>query len=249
MFDADEKLVIFNPRFVEIYGLSQEQPKPGMTTRELMEPVFRSGQAQIVDPERTLDVQRSLISQGKGGRGIQRLTDGRSIAISHSPMPDGGFVATFEDITDRLIAEEKIRHLAHYDALTDLLNRVAFYEQMASVLGHLRRSESIAVISLDLDKFKTVNDTLGHPIGDLLLQAAAERMQSCVRSEDIVARLGGDEFAIVQVPVDGPSNITALAARLIEALARLIISMAIRWSWGPASASRSHRPMATSRMS
>src|SRR3972149_3326108 len=87
---------------------------------------------------------------------------------------------------------------------------------METVLSHLRRSESIAVLSLDLDHFKSVNDTLGHPIGDLLLQTAAERMRSCVRGEDIVARLGGDEFAIVQVPSERPPDITALASRLIE---------------------------------
>ena len=149
---------------------------------------------------------------------VQHLTDGRSISISHQPMPDGGFVATFEDITERLLAEERIRHLARHDALTDLLNRVAFYEQMETVLSHLRRSETMAVLSLDLDHFKSVNDTLGHPIGDLLLQEAAERMRSCVRGEDIVARLGGDEFAIVQVPSEQPSSITSLATRLIEVI-------------------------------
>ena len=116
-------------------------------------------------------------------------------------MPKGGFVATFEDITERLLAEERIRHLAHHDALTDLPNRVTFYERMEAVLRHLRRTESVAVLSLDLDRFKSVNDTLGHPIGDLLLEAAADRMRSCVRGADIVARLGGDEFAIVQVPI------------------------------------------------
>jgi diguanylate cyclase (GGDEF)-like protein len=93
---------------------------------------------------------------------------------------------------------------------------VTFYERMGTILAHLRRSESAAILSLDLDHFKNVNDTLGHPIGYLLLQAAAERMRSCVRGEDIVARLGGDEFAIVQVPSEQPSNITALSSRLIE---------------------------------
>ena len=141
-----------------------------------------------------------------------------SISITHQPMPDGGFVATFEDITERMLAEEKIRHLARHDALTGLLNRVAFYERIETILSHLRRSETMAVLSLDLDHFKSVNDTLGHPIGDLLLQAAAERMRSCVRDEDIVARLGGDEFAIVQVPSEQPSSITSLATRLIEVI-------------------------------
>ena len=215
MFDADEKLVIFNPRFAEIYGVPPEKIMPGMTTRQLMALVFSPGKVSDVDPEGTLALQREFIRESKAGSVIERLTDGRSISISHSPLPDGGHVATFEDITDRLLAEERIKHLAHYDALTDLPNRVSFYERTESVLSHLRRSESIAVFSLDLDHFKSVNDTLGHPVGDLLLQAAAERMRSCVRGEDIVARLGGDEFAIVQVPTENPTDITALAARLI----------------------------------
>ncbi|CAN0026280.1 unnamed protein product, partial [Phaeothamnion confervicola] len=158
----------------------------------------------------------SIAREGKAGAMVQRLIDGRSIAISYRPMPSGGFVVTFEDITERLHAEEKIKHLAHYDALTDLPNRVSFYERIGSVLSHLRRSESVAVLSLDLDHFKNVNDTLGHPVGDRLLQAAAERMRSCVRVEDIVARLGGDEFAVAQVPCEQGLDVTILAQRLIE---------------------------------
>jgi diguanylate cyclase (GGDEF)-like protein/PAS domain S-box-containing protein len=218
MFDADAKLVIFNPRFAEIYGVPPEKIAPGMTTRELLALALNHSMIADVDPEGTLALQQSFIREGKSGLVIERLTDGRSVSISHRPMPGGGFVATFEDITERLVAEEKIRHLAHFDALTDLPNRVTFYERMGTILSRLRRSESIAVMSLDLDHFKNVNDTLGHPIGDRMLQAAAERMRSCVRSEDVVARLGGDEFAVVQVPSDQSPNITALAERLIEAV-------------------------------
>ena len=218
MFDADEKLVIFNPRFAEIYGIPAEKITPGMTTRELMAFAFNPGKVSDVDAEGTLALQQSLIREGKPGSVVECLTDGRSISIFYQPAPDGGFVVTFDDITERLLAEEKIRHLAHYDALTDLLNRAAFYEQMETVLSRLRRSETISVLSLDLDHFKSVNDTLGHPVGDLLLQAAADRMRRCIRGEDILARLGGDEFAIVQAPSGLPTNITALAARLIETL-------------------------------
>jgi diguanylate cyclase (GGDEF)-like protein/PAS domain S-box-containing protein len=218
MFDDEAKLVIFNPRFAEIYGLPADKIMPGMTTRELMALAFGPGKAGDVDPEGTLALQQSFIREGKAGSVVERLTDGRSISISHQSMPGRGFVVTFEDITERLRAEEKIKHLAHYDALTDLPNRVMFYERMDSILNHLRRSETIAVLSLDLDHFKAVNDTLGHPIGDRLLQAAAERMRSCVRAEDIIARLGGDEFAIVQVPSEHPTDVTALAMRLIEVI-------------------------------
>lgn len=216
MFDAEQKLVIFNGRFAEIYGMPAEKILPGMTTRDLMALASNTSKLLDTDQEGTLALQQSFVREGRARSLIQNLSDGRSIAISHRPLPDGGFVATFEDITQRLLAEERIKHLAHYDALTDLPNRVSFYERMEVVLSHLRRSETIAVLSLDLDHFKSVNDTLGHPIGDLLLKAAADRMRSCVRGEDIVARLGGDEFAILQVPSDQPRDVTALATRLIE---------------------------------
>ena len=216
MFDANGKIVIFNQRVAEIYGLPIDMIKPGMTTPELMAVAFSQGTVADVDPEGTLALRQNIVREGKAGSMIERLTDGRSILFSYRPMPAGGFVVTFEDITERLVAEARIKHLAHYDTLTDLPNRVTFYERIESVLSHLRRSETIAIFSLDLDHFKAVNDTLGHPVGDLLLKAAAERMRSCIRGEDLVARLGGDEFAIVQVPSEHPADITALATRLIE---------------------------------
>jgi len=216
MFGADEKLVLFNPRFAEIYGLPVNKIKPGMTSRQLMELASSTIQLADTDAEGTLALQRQFIRGNTGGTLTEHLSDGRSIAISHRPMPGGGFVVTFEDISERLLAEARIKHQAHYDALTDLPNRVTFYERMETILTRLRRSESIAVLSLDLDHFKNVNDMLGHPIGDRLLQSAADRMRSCIRGEDIVARLGGDEFGIVQVPTEQPTDVTVLAARLID---------------------------------
>ena len=216
MFGPDEKLVLANNRFAEIYGVPSAEILPGMTTRDLMAVAAQYGKVESVDPEGTLASQRSFIQGRTVGLVVDLLTDGRSIAISHRPMPNGGFVATFEDITQRLRAEERIKYLAHYDALTDLPNRVSFYERTEAILAHLRRDESVAILSLDLDHFKNVNDTLGHPVGDFLLKQAADRMRNCVRGEDFVARLGGDEFAVVQVPSAEPPNIPALASRLIE---------------------------------
>ena len=216
MYDADGRLAIFNPRFAEIYGLPRDKVVPGMTTYDLIALLRTSGRAADVDPQGTLAIRESIYREGKGGSFVQRLTDGRSISILYRSRPGGGFVVTFEDITERLAAEERIKRLAHYDVLTDLPNRVTFYDRLESILRHLRRAETVAVFSLDVDHFKAVNDTLGHPVGDRLLQAAAGRMRSCVREADMVARLGGDEFAIVQVPSELGLNTNALAARLIE---------------------------------
>jgi diguanylate cyclase (GGDEF)-like protein/PAS domain S-box-containing protein len=218
MFDQEGRLVIFNERFIEIYGLPARKIVAGMTTREIMELSAFSSKVTDADPEATLRLRDTIVREGRSGNFVQRLTDGRSVSISYRPRPQGGFVVTFEDITEHLRAEERIRHLARFDALTDLPNRVTFYEAINETLAHLRRADSTAILSLDLDHFKSVNDTLGHPVGDSLLKEAAERMRSCVRGDDIVARLGGDEFAIVQVPARDATDVTALAARLIEAV-------------------------------
>jgi len=216
MFDAEGKLVISNMRFSEILGIPPDEIAPGMTVPDIMQRAANFGKAGEVDPEHTIALLREFVEGRKGGSLDLRFGDGRTVTVSHRPMPDGGFVATFEDITERLRAEERINHMARFDALTDLPNRATFYERLQEVLAHLRRAESVSVLSLDLDHFKNVNDTLGHPIGDRLLQAAAERMRGCVRAEDIVARLGGDEFAVVQIPSADSPNISVLASRLIE---------------------------------
>jgi len=216
MFDSSAHLVVCNKRYLDMFGLSAETVKPGCAIREVLEQRVVTGgfSADYVETYRAELL--AAVAHGTTFSKVTKLPDGRVISIINQPMADGGWVATHEDITERLIAEEKIRHLAHYDALTDLPNRVTFYERMETVLGRQRRSETVAVLSLDLDRFKNVNDTLGHPIGDLLLQAAAERMRKCVRGEDLVARLGGDEFAIVQVSSAQTSDVSALATRLIE---------------------------------
>ena len=144
--------------------------------------------------------------------------DGRSIEITNQPLANGGWVATHEDITERKRADERIAHLAHYDALTDLPNRVRFREQLQSELKRCDRNEQLAVLYIDIDQFKSVNDSLGHQIGDALLKGVAARLKACVRETDVVARLGGDEFAIVQTAVKDPGDVTALVARMYQAI-------------------------------
>ncbi len=216
MIDAEGKLVLHNSRLEEIFGLPPEMIKEGMTVPEVMALGVSATGIEDVDPEATLAQLAKVLRDPAGGTHVQRLSDDRSISETFQPMPDGGIVVTFEDITQRLADQGEIRHMAQFDALTDLSNRVSFYDQMDTVLKHLRRNESLGVLSLDLDHFKEVNDTFGHPIGDRLLQEAAQRMQNCLRKGDIAARLGGDEFAILQIPGDQPTDITALANRLIE---------------------------------
>jgi diguanylate cyclase (GGDEF)-like protein len=134
-------------------------------------------------------------------------------------MADGGWVATYEDITDRRQAEARIAHLAHHDVLTDLPNRALFLQRLEEALTRVRRhGESVAVISLDLDRFKSVNDTLGHPVGDQLLCEVARRLIGCLRDTDTVARFGGDEFAILQIGREQPRDADALARRIADVI-------------------------------
>jgi diguanylate cyclase (GGDEF)-like protein len=158
----------------------------------------------------------AAIAEGKALYLINELPEGQVIAISHRPMLNGGSVAVHEDITERRKAEARIAHMAHHDALTELPNRISFRQEMDKTLTRIERGETLAVLCIDLDHFKPVNDTLGHPMGDALLQAVSGRLRAFVRPTDIVARLGGDEFAIVQMSVDQPVGATSLAARLIH---------------------------------
>ena len=113
-------------------------------------------------------------------------------------MKGGGWVATFEDITEWQQAQQQISHMARHDALTNLPNRTLFREQLEQALRLVKRNDQLAVLCLDLDHFKEINDLLGHPVGDALLKEVARRLGECVTENDTVARLGGDEFAIVQ---------------------------------------------------
>ena len=159
-----------------------------------------------------------FVNQRRAGTQLQELSDGRVIAISHVPMDDGGWVATYEDVTERREAEARISFMARHDALTSLPNRVLFRECLDQALSQLGRGHGFAVLFVDLDHFKSVNDTLGHPIGDRLLLAVSERLQACVRETDTVARLGGDEFAVVQAGVARPDDSAQLAGRIVRAL-------------------------------
>ena len=150
------------------------------------------------------------VSLGKATRQLTEAPGGRAIEIVNRPLKAGGWVATIEDITERTRADEKIAHLAHYDALTDLPNRVLFRERLEQALKAVRPGEQLAVLYIDIDEFKSVNDALGHPIGDELLKGVAERLSDCLKEADVAARLGGDEFAVIQSALKKQSETTQL---------------------------------------
>jgi len=157
------------------------------------------------------------ISEGRSNNRIIETAAGRALRVIEQPMQGGGWVATVEDITKWREAQAQIVHMARHDALTNLPNRTLFREQLEYALCRVTRNEQVAVFCLDLDNFKNVNDSLGHPIGDDLLKEVARRLSECVRNSDTVCRLGGDEFAIVQVGGElQASDTSSLASRLVE---------------------------------
>jgi diguanylate cyclase (GGDEF)-like protein len=157
-------------------------------------------------------------------------------------MKGGGWVATFEDITEWQAAQDQISHMARHDALTNLPNRTLFREQLEKALRLAKRTDQLAVLCLDLDHFKDINDSLGHPVGDVLLKEVARRLAGCITEHDTVARLGGDEFAIVQFCSDcDPSAVAALASHVVEQVSapyevaghQLVIGVSIGISLAP----------------
>jgi diguanylate cyclase (GGDEF)-like protein/PAS domain S-box-containing protein len=220
MFDADWRVIVCNKRYIDMFGMSTAVVRPGVTMRQVLEHSIALGNYRhlnatvdelfrhLVD---TLTTEKNLIIN-------RSLSDGRLIKVTHEPMRQGGWVAIYEDITERHRAEQSIAHMARHDALTDLPNRVLLRERMAEGLARVEaQGEKLAVLCLDLDNFKGVNDTLGHPIGDRLLGAIAERIRDTVGEADTVARLGGDEFAILQANAT-PSAAGTLARRLVAVI-------------------------------
>ncbi len=217
VFDAKERIVVRNQRYLEMFNLSPKTVKPGMSFRELMAYRKRLGSfAGDVDEYCTAYTNANKL--GEVRRSLAVATDGRSIQIVNQPLADGGWVATLEDITEQKRAEEKIAYLAHYDALTDLPNRVLFREKLEGMLKQLGEGAMLAVLYLDLDQFKDINDTLGHPAGDELFNVVAGRLRAVIRTGDVVARLGGDEFAVIQGNVTQTSDVVELAERIREAI-------------------------------
>jgi len=219
MVDDEQRLVVTNKRFEEIYRLPPDTILPGTPLRTSLE--YRAANGDFgTDLGPDFVEQRLAAARAPEPWHKTRTTrDGRTISVLHQPLAGGGSLSTHEDITVRRQAEAQIAHMAHYDALTNLPNRVLFREHLVKTLENVDR-ERLAVLCIDLDRFKTINDTLGHPIGDALLRAVGDRLQAAARPTDLVARLGGDEFAIVQAGAEQPSGATALATRLIAEIAK-----------------------------
>jgi diguanylate cyclase (GGDEF)-like protein len=219
-FDDDDRLLVFNQRFCQVIGLPSELVRAGMSTAEIAELRIAAGTFWDASVEEYL---AGLVARRRAGLPIDEISelqDGRTIAKHFEPLVDHGWVMTLEDISERRAAEQKIAYLAHHDMLTGLANRALFRDQLGHAFTDTGVSTGFAMLCLDLDRFKAVNDGFGHPVGDGLLQAVADRLRAAVRAGDTVARLGGDEFVILQLNVTDQSEPIALARRIVDAISK-----------------------------
>ena len=219
MFDSETRLIFCNQRYVELYGLSPEVVKAGCSLRDLLKHRIDVG-SFLGDVEEYVGRLKEGIAEGKTFSHIVHLPDGRAFSVVNKPLAGGGWLATHEDVTERQRSEERIAHMARHDALTDLPNRVLLLEQLNHEIKRVKRGECLAVLCLDLDQFKSVNDALGHHIGDELLKLVGERLRGCTRELDIVARMGGDEFAIIMTQMDQASDAAVLSKRIRDSVIR-----------------------------
>ena len=226
MFDAEKRLVVCNERYARMYRLPPELLLPGSAHRDIITHRIANGvlKGETSDSAATqvLATLNALPADEISSR-VDELADGRLICVTRQPMPGGGWVATHRDVTEQRRSEAKITYMAQHDALTDLPNRVLLKEWMEQALSGARcGGPSLAVLMLDLDRFKDVNDTLGHPAGDALLKSVAARLRRCVGDTTLVARLGGDEFAVIDYVTDPVAEAGVLAEKIRKALSEPI---------------------------
>lgn len=211
-FDGQDRLLLANARYREIWSLPEYAVRPGTTLAEIMEHTLGC----------ETEHSRSQPRLEPGSEGTRKrewtLDDGRVVEVVVSRRADGSCIALCEDVTELRDAHLRIAFLARHDLLTQLPNRAVLHEELDRAFMHVARGGELALLCLNLDRFKPVNDSFGHAVGDELLRQVAARLRACARSSDLVVCLAGDEFAIVQAGAQQPTSATVLAGRIIDSL-------------------------------
>ncbi len=214
ILDADHRLTYVNRAFLKLFRYRS----PGDLMFQPLSRVYDTAELERFSEE----VFPALATSGEWrGETVGLTRSGIAFPqeISLTAIENGGIIAIVRDITERTHAEEQIKHLAYHDALTSLPNRLLFKDRLTVAISHAYRDRfRLAVLFLDLDHFKVINDSLGHNIGDLLLQELAKRIRAALRDSDTVARLGGDEFTILLPQVHDPDDAAAVAQKLLETI-------------------------------
>lgn len=197
MYDDHRRLILCNDRYAEMYHLPNELTRPGAALREILEHQISLGPYSGGSPDKYVPEMMAIVIACKPASTVTEFSDGRAMLAVFRPVPGGGFVTTVEDITEQKHAEKRIAHIAHHDSLTGLHNRAAFSDHLAMTIDEsLRAAGTFAILCLDLDRFKEVNDLYGHLVGDALLREVARRLQA-VADGAFLARVGGDESIVI----------------------------------------------------
>ena len=219
MLDAFNRVQVWNERFLELVHLQNVPVRVGMRISQLARHCIRARNHRAKGFKQFIsDVVRGL-AEDKFGRFEISLDGNNTIAVSRRMMADGGSVVILEDVTERKRAQERITHLAKCDELTGLANRPQFRERINAMLATIHERQSrLAIHLIDLDRFKAINDTLGHPMGDKLLKEVAFRLNAEIKAGDMIARIGGDEFVMLQTVTEFRQDAEWLAKRIARTL-------------------------------
>ncbi len=221
VFDKDLRMVLCNAQQKRLLDYPDNMFAKGFPS---LEDIYRfnaiRGEYGAGDPEAHVELRMDLARQQKAHVFERTRPNGIVIEIRGMPLKGGGFVTTYLDVTEQRRSQATVAHMAHHDPLTGLPNRILFRDRLEQAVARARRGESIALLFLDLDRFKPVNDGFGHAVGDNLLRAVAERLNRAKRETDTVARLGGDEFALIQTAIARDSDAAAFAGRLVNSVSR-----------------------------
>ena len=223
LWGRDDRLVMFNTRYSHIYPSLSDILQPGVSFDAFAKAGLERG-VWPRDQETALEecVRQRLERHRRSVSAYeQQLSDGRWVRVSKRRTKSGRIVSILTDISERKESEATIERLAMEDGLTGLPNRTQFHSKLSDAIDQAERTgRLVGVMLLDLDHFKKVNDTLGHPAGDELLRQVSDRISDCLRSTDTVARLGGDEFAVIVTNAQEPVAITSIAERIVDSIAQ-----------------------------